>query len=108
MTFRFYGEKIIRKLRQLEMKFTINQPIRELDFSLAGPVYSWSSGCSLSELESFGVPEGDLVRILRMTIQLLRTLRNNLEDPVIADRMHEALQLINRDVVDAQAELEVG
>jgi superfamily II RNA helicase len=108
ITFRFYGEKIIRKLRQLEMKFAINQPIRELDFSLAGPVYSWSIGCSLSELESFGVPEGDLVRILRMTIQLLRTLRNNLEDPVIADRMHEALQLINRDVVDAQAELEVG
>jgi hypothetical protein len=43
-----------------------------------------------------------------MVIQLLRTLRQNLEDPVISERMHEALMLINRGVVDAQAELEVG
>jgi hypothetical protein len=43
-----------------------------------------------------------------MTVQLLRTLRDTIPDPFIADRMHESLLLINRDVVDAQAELEVG
>ena len=31
----------------------------------------------------------------------------SLDDPVIADRMHEARMLINRDAVDAQAQLEV-
>ena len=105
---RFHGESIIHKLRQKEIHFGIDAPIRELDFSYAAPVLSWASGCSLKELESFGVPEGDLIRLLRMTVQLLRTLRDAISDPFIADRMHESLLLINREVVDAQAELEVG
>jgi superfamily II RNA helicase len=105
---KFEAEKIIHRLRAREIRYQIAAPIRELDFSLAAPVYAWASGCGLKELLGFGVPEGDLVRLLRMTIQLLRTLRDRIPDPVVADRMHEALLLINRDVIDAQAELEVG
>ena len=107
IAFRFHGEKVIRKLRKMELKFNITQPIQEMDFSLAAPVFAWSNGCSLAELESYGIPEGDLVRVLRMSIQLMRTLRNKINDPVISDRMHEALLLVNRGIVDAQAELEV-
>jgi superfamily II RNA helicase len=105
---KFEAEKIIHRLRAREIRHRITAPIRELDFSLAAPVYAWASGCGLQELLGFGIPEGDLVRLLRMTIQLLRTLRDRIPDPVVADRMHEALLLINRDVIDAQAELEVG
>jgi superfamily II RNA helicase len=105
---RFDAEKVIYNLRRKEMTHGIATPIREMDLSLAMPVYAWAGGCSLNELAAFSVPEGDLVRILRMTVQLLRTLRDRLPDPVMSDRMHEALELINRDVVDAQAELEVG
>jgi superfamily II RNA helicase len=105
---RFHGEAVIHKLRQKEVRFGVDAPIRELDFAYAAPVYSWASGCSLKKLEAFGIPEGDLIRLLRMTVQLLRTLRDILPDPYIADHMHQALLLINRDVVDAQAELEVG
>jgi superfamily II RNA helicase len=104
----FEAEKVIHKLRAREMKHHIAAPIREMDLSLAAPVYAWASGCSLGELLAFGMPEGDLVRLLRMTIQLLRTLRDHIPDPVIAERMHQALELVNRDVVDAQVELEVG
>jgi superfamily II RNA helicase len=104
---RFHGENVIHKLRAKEIKHGIGTPVRECDFSLAAPVFAWANGCTLAELESFGVPEGDLVRILRMTVQLLRTLRDAIPDPYIADRMHESLALVNRDVVDAQAELEV-
>jgi superfamily II RNA helicase len=104
----FHGEKVIRTLRRHEQKCGIAYPIREMDLRYAAPVYAWAQGCSLKELESFGVPEGDMIRLLRMTIQLLRTLRNTLDDPVIRERMHEAIELINRDVVDAQAELEAG
>jgi len=43
-----------------------------------------------------------------MTIQLLRTLRDRIHDPEISDKMHGALERINRDVVDAQVELQVG
>ena len=105
---KFDAEKVIHRLRTREIRHHIAAPVRELDFSLAAPIYAWACGCTLKELLAFGVPEGDLVRLLRMTIQLLRTLRDRIPDPVIAERMHEALVLINRDVVDAQAELEVG
>jgi superfamily II RNA helicase len=105
---RFEAEKVIHKLRVREIKHRIAAPIREMDLSLAAPIYAWASGCSLRDLLAFGVPEGDLIRLLRMTIQLLRTLRDRVPDPVIAERMHQALELINRDVVDAQAQLEVG
>jgi len=105
---RFDAEKVMHRLRTKELRHNITAPVRELDLSLAAPVYAWAMGCTLRELLAFGVPEGDLVRLLRMVIQLLRTLRDRIPDPVIADRMHEALLLINRDVVDAQAELEVG
>jgi superfamily II RNA helicase len=105
---KFEAEKVIHRLRAREIRHQITAPIRELDFLLAAPVYAWASGCSLRELLAFGIPEGDLVRLLRMTIQLLRTLRDRIPDPVIAEKMHEALLLINRDVMDARAELEVG
>lgn len=105
---RFHAEGVIHKLRSKELRYNIDTPIRELDFSLAAPVFAWASGCTLSELESFGVPEGDLVRVLRMTVQLLRTLRDTIPDPFMADRLHDSLLLVNRDVVDAQAELEVA
>jgi len=105
---KFDAEKVIHKLRTKEVRHDIAQPIRELDFSLAPPIYAWANGCTLKELEGFGVPEGDLVRVIRMTVQLLRTLRDKVPDTFLADRFHEALVLVNRDVVDAQAQLEVG
>jgi superfamily II RNA helicase len=105
---RFGAEKVIAKLRKMEARFGIAPTISELDLSLAAPVFAWAGGCTLSDLSSFGVPEGDLIRLLRMTVQLLRVLRDALDDPVITERMHEALTLINRDAVDAQAELETG
>jgi superfamily II RNA helicase len=105
---KFDAERVIHRLRTKEIRHQIAVPIRELDFCLAAPIYAWACGCTLMELLAFGVPEGDLVRLLRMTIQLLRTLRDRIPDPVIAERMHEALLLVNRDVVDAQTELEVG
>lgn len=104
----FKAEKVIQKLRKMEMKFKILAPIPEMDLTYAAPVFAWANACSLKDLEAFRVPEGDMIRLLRMTVQLLRTLRDTLDDPVLSDRMHEALGLINRDVVDAQAELEAG
>jgi superfamily II RNA helicase len=104
---KFYGDKVIKKLIQKEISCDIENPIRELDFSLTNAVNKWASGGELKDLEGYNVPEGDIIRVLRMTIQLLRTLKNNIEDPVIKEKMYNAIQLINRDVVDAQAQLEV-
>jgi superfamily II RNA helicase len=105
---KFEAEKVIHKLRMKEIRHDIIMPIREMDFSYAAPVFAWANGCSLKELANFGIPEGDLVRVLRMAIQLLRTLRDKVPDTFLSDKFHESMLLVNRDVVDAQAQLEVG
>jgi superfamily II RNA helicase len=100
-------EEVIRKIIKKESRYGINQSIKRLDFSLSDPIYKWATGGKLEDLEGHSASEGDIIRVLRMIIQLLRTLKKNIEDPFIKDKMHEAISLINRDVVDAQAELEV-
>lgn len=104
---KLYGEQVIRKLREKEIKCNIENPIKLLDFSLSKPIYAWARGGSLKVLESYDVSEGDIIRVLRMTIQLLKTIKNNIDDPIIKEKLRDAILLINRGVVDAQAELEI-
>ncbi len=99
--------KIIKKLRFKEESAGIKDPIRELDLALAAPIYAWATGCDLTRLASFGVPEGDLIRILRMTLQLLRSIKTNIDDPVTIQKFNTAFDLVNRDAVDAEAELRI-
>ncbi len=105
--FEFNAQKVIRKVRAQEKKCNIAVPISEMDFSLAAPILLWTRGANLSELSSLKLDEGDIIRVLRMTVQLMRTLRDRLPDYYIGDKMHAAIERVNRDVVDAQAELEV-
>ena len=52
---------------------------------------------------------GDVVRTMRMAIQMLRQLRSALSgDYPVIDRLSEALVCINRDVVDAKRQFELG
>ncbi len=99
--------KIIKKVRRKEDKAGVKDPIRELDLSLSAPIYAWASGCDLTRLASFGVPEGDLIRILRMVLQLLRSIKLSIDDPVTIEKLNSAMKLINRDAVDAEAELRI-
>jgi len=106
-TFKTDAPKIISQLIRKEENAGVKEPIRELDFSLAEPVFAWANGCDLTRLASFGVPEGDLIRILRMTIQLLRSIKQCIDDPVTIEKFSKAMDLINRDAVDAEAELKI-
>ncbi len=100
--------KVIRDLRRMEMRHGVAAPVEELDLTYAGAVIAWAGGCTLNELVGYGFAEGDLVRSLRMTVQLLRTMRDAVPQSQVSERMHESLRLINRDAVDAQAQLQVG
>ena len=53
--------------------------------------------------------EGELVRYFRMTIQLLRQLREApTAEPHLCEMAGRAIARINRDVVDAEAQLRLG
>ena len=55
------------------------------------------------------VPAGDICRVLRMTIQLMRNTRRAI-DPSwdLAERLQEAVEALNRDEIDARRQLELG
>lgn len=103
-------EERLQAFAALELDHGIRQPTRGPDFGLAGPVERWAAGCALEEmLDQTTLAAGDIVRVLRMTIQLLRQAAHALPhgDPSIAV-LHEARARLDRDVVDARRQLELG
>ncbi len=51
---------------------------------------------------------GDVVRTLRMAIQMMRQVRIAAGKGQLAARLDEAVVAINRDVVDAKRQFELG
>lgn len=93
-----------------EMEAGLRDPVRLPDFGIAGLVEQWAGGEDFEALLSrTSLAAGDLVRILRMTIQLLRQAEHALSqgDPV-AQVLREARERLDRDVVDARRQLELG
>ena len=93
-----------------ERALGLSQVTRPPDFGIAGPVQRWAEGAPLEEvLDHTTLAAGDLVRVLRMSIQLLRQTWHALPkgDPCVPV-LREAQNRIDRDVVDARRQLELG
>ena len=82
---------------------------RKLDFTLASAVNAWSRGARFVDLSSHTLAaEGDIIRTLRMTIQILRELRKATDNDALAQKLRQAEAAINRDAVDAERQLRAG
>ncbi len=98
------------RFRSDERRAGIVDPIRGIDPLIFGIAQAWAEGESFAVLESMGnLAAGDLVRTFRMTIQLLRQVFHAIPrgDPV-QETLREAVDRIDRDVVDAKRQLELG
>ncbi len=92
-----------------ELKFRIPARHRISHFHLAGMVEAWVHGASFQKLSGeTPVDEGELIRYLRMVIQLLRELSHSpYVDKTLKESARSAEQKINRDIVDAEQQLRV-
>ena len=100
----------IERFRLAERRAGIADPIRGIDPLILGAAQAWAEGEAFAVVESLGnLAAGDLVRTFRMTIQLLRQVFHAVPrgDPVQAT-LREAIDRIDRDVVDAKRQLELG
>jgi superfamily II RNA helicase len=102
-------EPFAATVRKLEKQFNVNPRTKPPFFHLAPAMRAWASGATFQELqEHTTADEGELVRYFRMTIQLLRIIR---QAPTTSDslkeKVHTAIRLINRDAVDAEKQLRV-
>ncbi len=80
------------------------------DWGLTQAAIAWYDGCPFEELgEQTAATAGDLCRVFRMAIQLMRNVRRAI-DPEwdLADKLRAAVDAMNRDEIDARRQLELG
>jgi superfamily II RNA helicase len=88
----------------------ISGSIKMPDWGLTTVTQAWVSGTSFDDiLEHADMTPGDIVRTFRMAVQLMRQIRRAI-DPTwdLHDRLGRAMDALNRDVVDARRQLELG
>jgi len=106
------AERAVAVFRREEAAAGLEQLSKELDWKMSGPALLWARGCTWEDLAKHTtVSDGDLVRTFRQAIQVMRNVRNALHHVGAKDleeRLNRAIASINRDVVDAKRQLELG
>ncbi len=104
------AENAVRRFMAIELQHGFRDTVKPIDFGLSAAVIAWSKGCQMRELERLaGADGGDVVRTLRMAIQMMRQMRSALSgDYGLIDRLAEAIVAVNRDEVDAKRQFELG
>jgi len=100
----------LMRIHKTEGKFHIAPRTKTPEFHLAHAMDAWMSQTPFDRLTKLcDADEGEIVRYFRMSVQLLRQLA---EAPAADDRLRaaarKAVQRINRDVIDAEAQLRLG
>ncbi|MCB9906668.1 MAG: DEAD/DEAH box helicase, partial [Planctomycetes bacterium] len=101
----------LRDAFQKEAQYGIEPGMKRPDWGLTPAVMAWYGGGTLEDVEeTTEATLGDVCRVFRMAIQLLRNLRRAIDDPKwdLSDRLEEALVTMNRDEIDARRQLELG
>ncbi|MCE9593605.1 MAG: DEAD/DEAH box helicase [Planctomycetes bacterium] len=103
-------DRLLLALASREATFGITEALKTPDWGLTGAALAWCDGRSFEEIaELVEASPGDICRTFRMALQLLRQLRHAI-DPEwdLAEQLARAMALLNRDEVDARAQLELG
>ena len=102
-----YLESITKKIHKSEKRYSIYPLSKRFYFHLSEVTSLWLDGIRFSKLSKFtDIDEGELVRYLRMNIQVLRELlsfEGFKKD--FKNKVKNILRRINRDVVDAEKQL---
>ncbi|HTE07075.1 MAG TPA: DEAD/DEAH box helicase [Planctomycetota bacterium] len=103
-------ERVVDNLIRQERELGIPPSIRPPNFRIAAAVNAWCQGIGFADMrEHCTAPNGDIVRVFRLTVQLLRQLRSTVppKSP-LATLLERSRALLNRDEVDAARQLSLG
>ncbi len=102
--------KRIIEFLKTERAFGLDESQKVPDFGLSAAVQAWMGGCRFDDLRNFtSCQEGDIVRNLRMAVQVLRQFAHAVgEYKELSERLMTALAQLNRDEVDAERQLKLG
>ena len=102
------ARKRLREFRKSEWGHDAPNPVDELDYSLTTALVAWCEGMPFADVARLvTIQEGDLVRALRLTVQVVRQLAWALpSDHHVAATCRASIQLLDRDEVDAEKQLQ--
>src|SRR5207244_8890957 len=83
---------------------------RRLNFKIGSVVHAWWDGWSFDDIGTLtNASHGDLVRTLRLMLQLVRQLRRvYADDPTLCAQLERVFERVNREEIDAQRQIELG
>ncbi|MBF0409392.1 MAG: DEAD/DEAH box helicase [Candidatus Riflebacteria bacterium] len=74
--------------------------LKPLDLTFSMVMYQWSIGDPFDVIMTMtSIPEGDLIRLFRQAIDLLRQIRDAVDENSLRDKLSECVDHINRDIV---------
>ncbi len=103
-------DRALRRFTTIEVGHGFPLTIKRAEWGLYPAALAWARGCDFEDLVHFTTtPPGDLVRSFRMAIQMLRQLQSAIDRTYpLHERLEVARVRMNRDVVDAKRQLELG
>ncbi len=103
-------EEPLERIHHAERHFSISPTTKVPAFHLSHALEAWMQRAPFEQLTKLcDLDEGEIVRYFRMSVQLLRQLwESPAVDPALQASAAKAMRRINRDVVDAEAQLRLG
>jgi superfamily II RNA helicase len=103
-------EEVFAVIKDKESKYKIYPQSKMPYFHLSSAMEYWLRGTEFSKILQFtDTDEGEVVRYFRMSIQILREIKDNpISSHILKERIKETMRVINRDIVDAEKQLREG
>jgi superfamily II RNA helicase len=107
---RMVCEEVYAKIKEKESKLQIHPASKPTYFHLSSAMESWLRGSEFSKILQYtDTDEGEVVRYFRMSVQILREIKDNpASSHILKERIKETIRVINRDIVDAEKQLREG
>lgn len=103
-------EELYEKIKHKEQRYRIYPFSKMPYFHLSTCVEAWLRGTNFSKILQFtDTDEGEIVRYFRMAVQILREINDaKVTSYILREKIKETIQVINRDIVDAEKQLREG
>ncbi|MBI4243274.1 MAG: DEAD/DEAH box helicase [Planctomycetes bacterium] len=98
--------KIVNDIVSLEERYGLKEKTKPLDYSLSSVMISWINNPDINKIQELTTTDpGDIIRYFRLTIQVIRNTLYIINNNTLKSKLLKCVQLINKNEVDAEAQL---
>ena len=99
-------DNVIARIHRREKKFALKNLTKACHYNLSPATEAWLNGESFESMLRFtDVDEGQIIRNFRMSVQILREILDTPSPDTLKTKIHKLMDLINRDIIDAEKQL---